>query len=407
MNELRRESEPFQGRADFLWLGDLSFEQMKARVARLPPRSAVLYTLLIVDAAGVPHERLTALTALHGSSSAPIFGLYENELGNGVVGGPYSSQRRRGEQMATAAIRVLRGDAAREPEFVVTGFEPPVYDWRELQRWNIAPARLRIGSEIRFRPPSTWEEHRTAIVAVVTVLVLQSGLIVALLWQRLGRQRAEGEARSLGGRLITAHEDERRRLARELHDDVTQRLAALAIQAAKLEGRTASVEDKATAQTMHNGLAELSEDVHALSYRLHPTVIEDLGLVEALRAECDRVARQEALRVELDTDAVPAKLPSGAAVGLFRIAQEALRNVVRHAKANAVKVALHGGNGRLVLNVRDDGAGFETSRSGNAVSLGIAGMRERMRLLDGMLDVESAPGRGTTITAWIPLPDRS
>jgi signal transduction histidine kinase len=403
VKELQRELAPFKDRANFLWLNDLSLDQMKERVANLPRHSAVFYGLMIVDAAGVPHERQNALATLYTSANAPIFSLYESELGKGVVGGPYSSQRQRGEQIAAAAHRILRGVAASEPQIRVAGFEPPLYDWRELQRWNIDLARLPAGSEVRFKPPTTWEEHRGAIVATVIVIVLQAVLITALLWQRVRRRHAEREARGLGGRLITAHEDERRRLARELHDDVTQRLAALAIQAAKLESRPAGAESRNSAHSIRDGLVELSEDVHALSYRLHPTVIEDLGLVEALRAECDRVARSEAMRVELDTGAVPAKLPADAAVGLFRVAQEALRNVARHAKASAVQVALHGGNGRLVLAVRDNGAGFADSRKASGASLGISSMRERMRQLDGTLDVDSAPGRGTTITAWVPL----
>lgn len=405
LTELQREAAPFKSRASFLWLSDLSLDQMKQQVASLPPHSAVLHALLIVDAAGVPHERQDALAALHSSANAPIFGLYENELGKGVVGGPYSSQRRRGEHMAEAAHRILRGAASAEPRIYVTGFESPVYDSRELRRWNIAPARLPAGSEVRFKPPSMWEEHRGAILATVTVIVLQAALITGLLWQRIRRRRAEREARSLGGRLITAHEDERRRLARDLHDDITQRLAALAIQAAKLEGSSNRAESGEPAHSIRDGLAQLSDDVHALSYRLHPTVIEDLGLVEALRAECDRVTHSEPLRVELDTGAVPARLPADAAVGLFRVAQEALRNVARHAKASDVRVALHGGNGRLVLAVQDNGAGFEDSRKESGASLGIASMRERMRLLDGALDVDSVPGRGTTITAWVPLPE--
>jgi signal transduction histidine kinase len=403
--ELQREAAPFKDRASFQWLSNLSLEQLKGRVASLPPHSAVLYGLLIVDAAGVPHERQDALAALHASANAPIFGLYENELGKGVVGGPYSSQRRRGEQIAAAADRILRGTVSAEPQIHVTGFEPPVYDWRELQRWNIDSARLPAGSEIRFKPPSVWEEHRGAIVATFTVMVLQAALIAALLWQRIRRRRAEREARSLGGRLITANEDERRRLARELHDDVTQRLAALAIQAAKLESTPDGAQSRESVHSIRDRLVGLSEDVHALSYRLHPTVIEDLGLVEALKAECDRVARSEPMRVELDAGAVPAKLPVDAAVGLFRVAQEALRNVARHAKASDVRVALHGGNGRLVLAVRDNGAGFADARKEGGASLGIASMRERMRLLDGALDVDSAPGRGTTVTAWVPLPE--
>lgn len=405
LTELQREAAPFKGRASFEWLSDLSFDQMKERIARLPPHSAVLYALLIVDAAGVPHERQDALAALHATANAPIFGLYENELGKGVVGGPYSSQRRRGEQMAEAAHRILLGAASSGPEIHVAGFEPPVYDWRELERWKIDRSRLPADSEIRFRPPSAWEEYSGAIVATVAAMVLQAALIITLLWQRLLRRRAEREARSLGGRLITAHEDERRRLARELHDDVTQRLAALAIRAAKLEADPAAAEGRESAHSIRDGLVELSEDVHALSYRLHPTVIEDLGLVDALRLECDRFARSEPIRVDFDAGTVPVKLPAEAAVGLFRVAQEALRNVARHAGASDVRVALHGGNGRLVLAVRDNGAGFDDPRKEQGPSLGIASMRERMRLLHGALDVDSAPGCGTTITAWVPLPE--
>ncbi|MCC6642703.1 MAG: sensor histidine kinase [Deltaproteobacteria bacterium] len=403
--QLQREATPFEGRAEFQWLSDLSLDQMKERAASLPPHSAVLYRLLIVDAAGVPHERQDALAALHASANAPIFGLYEKELGKGVVGGPYTSQRLHGEQMAEEALRILRGAASDEPQIRVTGLDPPVYDWRELERWGIDSARLPAGSEIRFAPLSMFQEHRVAIAAAVTLSVLQAALISVLLWQRIWRRRAEHEARSLGGRLITAQEDERRRLARDLHDDVTQRLAALAIQAAKLEGGSAGPQSRESVYLIRDGLVALSEDVHALSYRLHPTIIEDLGLVEALRAECDRVAHSEPLRVELDAGAIPARLPADAAVGLFRVAQEALRNVVRHAKASDVRVALHGRNGRLLLAVRDNGAGFEKVRSG--ASLGFASMRERMRLLGGTLDIESAPGHGTTISAWVPLAENA
>jgi signal transduction histidine kinase len=402
LSELQREFAPFNDRVAFLWLNELSLEQTERRLSTLPERSAVLYGLLITDAAGVPHERQDALARLHEVSRAPIFGLYENELGRGVVGGPYSSQRRRGQQMAEEANRILEGGSRSGPQARVSGFEAPVYDWRELRRWNIDEARLPPGSEIRFRPPSLWDEHRGAVIVTAIVLVLQAALIAGLLWQRNRRLGAEREAHDLGGRLITAHEDERRRVARDLHDDVTQRLAGLAIDAAKFEHDRPG---DGGAHAIRAGLVGLSEDVHALAYRLHPSVIEDLGLVEALRAECDRVARQEPLRVDLDSSAVPVQLPADLSIGLFRIAQEALRNVVRHAKATRVEVSLQRKDGGLVLAVRDDGAGFDELRKGNRVSLGLASMRERTRVLGGKLDVRSRPSRGTEIVAWVPLPE--
>lgn len=400
LNELKREFAPFSGRVKFEWLNDLSLVQVKERVATLPPRSAILFGLLIVDAAGVPHERRDGLEGLHAAANAPIFGLYESELGKGVVGGPYASQRNRGEQMAITTLDALRGGP---PRTNIADFERPVYDWRELQRWNIDPARLPADSEIRFRPPSIWEEHRVAVVASVTAVVVQAALIGALLLQRARRRRAEFDAEGLAGRLVTAHEDERRRLARELHDDVTQRLAGLAIEAAELEGGRTGAGNAEAAHSIRVGLAELGEDIHALSYRLHPSVIEDLGLVEALRIECDRVEQQGALRVSFDCRGVPKKLSADAALCLFRVAQEALRNVERHAQASKVDVSVVGRNEGIALAVRDDGAGFDSSSTAKRASLGLASMRERVRILDGRFDIESGPGIGTSLSAWLPL----
>lgn len=402
--ELQRELAPFASRVRFEWLTDLSLPQMLERVARLPPHSAVLYGLLIVDAAGVPHERQDGLASLHAVANAPIFGIYENELGKGVVGGPYSSQRLRGEHIANATLRALGAYSGSQPRLDVVGFEPPVYDWRELERWNIDRRRLPPGSEVRFKPPSIWEEHRVAVVATTTALVLQAGLIAALLAQRARRRRAEREAEGLAGRLVTAHEDERRRLARELHDDVTQRLAGLAIEAARLDGGARGTADADVVRSVREGLVELSEDVHALSYRLHPSVIEDLGLIEALRIECDRVAQQGRLDVSFDARDVPRRLRADAALCLFRVAQEALRNVERHARARNVDVSVAREDGGIALAVRDNGAGFDTAtRVGERASLGLASMRERVRLLGGRLDIESGRGAGTTLLAWVPL----
>src|SRR5207342_2593920 len=122
------------------------------------------------------------------------------------------------------------------------------------------------GSEVLFRRPSIWEEHRQVVVAGLVILVMQSALIMALVAQRTRRRRAEGESSALSGRLLTVHEDERRRLARELHDDVTQRLARLAIDAARLESAQ-TVPPSSHRPTVHADLVRLSDDVHALSYR--------------------------------------------------------------------------------------------------------------------------------------------
>jgi signal transduction histidine kinase len=289
------------------------------------------------------------------------------------------------------------------PAIETTGYEAPVYDWRALERWGIDPKRLPAGSEIRYRLPSLWDEHRALIMTAIGILVLQAALVIGLLWQRIRRRRAEEEALTLSGRLIDAHEDERRWLARELHDDITQRLAGLAIAAAGLPGSESSSTDSDAPRSIRAGLSRLSEDVHNLSYRLHPSVLDDLGLVEALKAECDRVARVESVRVVVDSDTLPQSLPKEAALGLYRVAQEALRNVGRHAKASIVQLSLALSSEGLRLTVSDDGCGFDPNLQSRRPSLGHASMRERIRLLGGSLNIQSTPGGGTKVVAWLPI----
>ncbi len=207
------------------------------------------------------------------------------------------------------------------------------------------------------------------------------------------------EIQQLAGSLLTAHEDERRRLARELHDDLTQRLARLAIDAGRMESASEVPEG---VRALREDLVRLSEDVHAMSYRLHPSVLDDLGLVEALRAECDRVARHGEMRVDVKASALPVALPAEASLCLFRVAQEALNNAARHAHASEVTVVLSSHNGGLRLAVSDNGGGFDTDSTRDRTSLGLASMRERVRLMHGELDIKSSCGGGTTVVAWVP-----
>jgi len=400
----RREFAQFANRVKIEWLNELSLEQMRARVAALPSHSAVLYAFVMIDAAGVPYERGVALQRLLEVSTAPVFSMAESEVGQGVVGGPYESQHREGELAAAAALRALSGQNTSKPVIQVVEDEAPVYDWRELKHWHIDPARLPAGSEIRFQPPSIWDEHRTLIVTAMSIFLLQAALLIGLAWQRIHRRRAEGEAMTLSGRLITAHEDERRWLARELHDDITQRLAGLAIDAARLSAAELSPADTEARRSIRGGLVQLSEDVHDLSYRLHPSVLDDLGLVEALKAECERVARVESIQVNVQADRLPQSMPKEVALGIYRVAQEALRNVARHAKASMVQLSLALNEGGLLLTITDNGRGFDPGAPARRPSVGHASMRERIRSLGGKLDIQSTPGMGSTVVAWVPIP---
>jgi len=207
------------------------------------------------------------------------------------------------------------------------------------------------------------------------------------------------EVQELAGRLLTGHEGERRRLARELHDDLTQQLARLAIDAGRMESSAGA---PGGLRALREDLVRLSEVVHAMSSRLHPSVLDDLGLIEALKAECARVARQGALRVEVNASDVPEALTAEASLCLFRVAQEALSNASRHAHASAVTVLLSSRSKGLQLAVSDNGSGFDPDRPREHASLGLLSMRERVRLLQGQFTIASTPGRGTTVVAWVP-----
>ncbi len=216
------------------------------------------------------------------------------------------------------------------------------------------------------------------------------------------QKRAEAALEDLGRRLIQAHEEERALLARELHDDLTQRLALLAIDAGRAELATPAGPQAETLRRIREGLVSISEDVHSLAYQLHPSVLEELGLAEAIRTECERLGRQGRVDVSVRLDPVPDILGKDAALCLFRVAQEALNNVFRHAGAPTASVTLRQLDGGLILAVRDDGVGFDPSNPRKGRSLGLESMRERVRLVNGTLDVESAPGHGTSVVAWAP-----
>ena len=217
------------------------------------------------------------------------------------------------------------------------------------------------------------------------------------------RRKSERTSHELSGRLIRAQEDERARLARELHDDITQRLARLAIDAgvAERDGGTAAL--IVAMRGVREGLVRVSEDVHGLSYRLHPQMLEELGLTAALKAECERFSRRESVSAELRTHGLQEPMTMDVSLCLFRVTQEALRNVGRHAHAQRVEVVVRPLEGGVQLAVRDDGVGFNPAVGHGRATLGQASMRERVNLLGGEFDVESAPGHGTTVLAWVPV----
>jgi signal transduction histidine kinase len=194
--EMRQELEPLTSRLSLVWYNDLSFEEMLKRAASLPPRSAIFWRLLNVDAAGVVHEGETALVRLGAVANAPIFSHQGALFGQGIVGGPQHSVANLGRAAATVVIRILGGEKAGEIKIALLGFAAPIFDWREMRRWGVSESRLPPGSEIYFRDPSLWNQYRAQILAICAALLAQTALISWLVFEHRRRHLAEIQSRN-------------------------------------------------------------------------------------------------------------------------------------------------------------------------------------------------------------------
>lgn len=210
------------------------------------------------------------------------------------------------------------------------------------------------------------------------------------------------ELENLAGQLLTAQEDERRRIARELHDGVTQQLAGLAIEAGQLV-RLPEHDSKRLSEGLariREQAGRLSDDVHRLSRNLHPALLDDLGLVAAIEQECRSFFERGGPPVDFEQRGNLVDLPKAVQIALYRIAQEALHNIEKHGSAHNVGLLLEG-NGRVHLRVTDDGRGFDVQSPEWRRGLGLTSMEERVRPLGGQVEVKSQPGHGTEVDVWI------
>jgi PAS domain S-box-containing protein len=221
-------------------------------------------------------------------------------------------------------------------------------------------------------------------------------------------RRAEAALRDLSGRLINAQEEERSRVARELHDDLSQRMALLSIELEQLaDGMNNSAKLRRRCESLQNQAHEISSDIHRLSYSLHPSKLDHLGLAAALKSLCEQINASGKLRVYLHQKSFAETLPKDITLCLFRIAQESLRNTVKHSQATHVRVIVHRSSDVIRLSVVDDGCGFDMGSAAFAEGLGFVGMRERLRSVGGDLEISSQRGQGSRIEVTIPLnPER-
>ena len=216
------------------------------------------------------------------------------------------------------------------------------------------------------------------------------------------RKHADEALLGMSGRLIEAHEQERTRIGRDLHDDIVQRLALLAIE---LEGvqHDSAPELSRRIDDLRKQAMQITNDVQLLSHELHSSKLEYLGIVGAIRSFCKEYGDRQKLEIDFKSHDLPAALPTDLSLSLFRVLQEALRNATKHSRVKNFEVRLWGSSDEIHLTVKDSGTGFDREAAMKSTGLGLTSMQERLRLVGGALSIESEPQRGTTIHARVPF----
>jgi signal transduction histidine kinase len=414
----RAQFKPLERDLQFTYLAGLRTNELEQRLANPPKDSIVLYLVVNRDGAGDTYHPLEYLDRVTEVARAPVYAWTDSTMGHGIVGGGLKDQQAQTEAVGQLVLRVLRGEPADGIPIEAPALQVDEVDWRQLQRWNIPVSRLPWGTRILNRDPSPWDRYRPYVVVAAILVMGQTSLIAGLLIQGKRRRLAEEQlrknqselrnsyerTRDLGARLLHAQDVERARIARELHDDISQQLALLQID---LERLNATVDGPAATLTQSTlSLSRnLSKSVHDLSHELHPEKVRLIGLMAAVRGLQRDLSARSDVSISLQHDELPPISPD-VTLCLFRVTQEALQNAVKHGSAHEVSIELRCSEGQLTLSVIDDGIGFDVERAW-AKGLGLISMAERLESIGGTLIVQSAPGEGTRLKTTVLLAEPS
>ena len=338
-------------------------------------------------------------------ANAPVYTLYQTGVGKGAVGGVVVNFVTIGKQGAKMVLGLLAGaPISKYP--VERSATDVMVDWRKFQQFGFSESNLPSPATVLFRPPTLWEKYRSYLIAGGVVILLQTILIIELALAGKLRKKSERSARVLARRLINAQEEERRRLAGELHDDVSQRLALVAIHLDTMRRSPPALRNDLIRElsVLYCETDLISSDIHQFSHELHPTILERLGLASALRRYCAEFSAHRRVEVHMATSGEESQLDRDTALAFFRIGQECLTNAVKHGGATGCKVSLTYARNRVTLAVEDNGSGFDPKSARAKTGLGIQSMRERLRSIDGTLRIQSSVFNGTTVFAQAKLP---
>jgi len=522
----------YESSLDIKYLVELPMPKLLDDLGQLPPNTVVLLTHIGLDAAGTKFVGASQADPLVvKASNAPVFGPSDVDLEHGEVGGYLNSFSSEGKNIGEIATRILNGESPRDIP-VVKGTNAYIFDWRALRRWGLKESNLPPGSIVLNRQPTIWEAYKWHVVGATFLMLLETLLILSLLWQRHRRRKAEaelaftydglclaveagsavgwdwdvkngrdrwfgdlqtmfgmpsdtysgdasefrrrvhpedgefvwkaidvarrdrkafvaefrviridgairwitaagkfyygrdGEAERMLGmavditdrkrmeetlsgisrKLLQAQEQERSRIARELHDDVNQRLAMLSVELERVQAIRSDLpaEIRTRLQELRKETMEMSADVQALSHELHTSKLEYLGLVAAMKSWCREFSERRSIEINFKAN-VSSVLPPETALSLFRILQEAVHNAAKYSGVKQVSAQITEDSDRIHLLISDSGRGFDLEAAKKGAGLGLTSMQERVRLINGTITIESRPMGGTSVHVQVPL----
>jgi signal transduction histidine kinase len=407
-NLARLQLHTLEPRVTVTYLAGLPRAELERRVAMLPEASIVYFLLFYQDGNGEntnPLEFLTRLTAL---ANRPAYSWVDAAMGRGIVGGRLENQSSLVQAAADMSTRILRGERADTIALSTADLTLPQVDSRQLRRWGIAESRVPSGTRVLYDEQdsgdSTWLQ--LAVWPVSLTVVVLAAMVVWTQRRRktsvspFGAIRLEDRLRDLGRQLLKAQEEERSRIALELHDDISQQAVALAIDLQRIiDGSTEQV--RRIVRDAQKRVKGLLKSVHDLSHRLHPANLRLVGLVSAL-SQLQRDLSRPGITITVFSENVAPILPDDVALCLFRIAQEAIQNAIKYSGARNIRVQLQGETQRITLNIIDDGTGFDVE-SAAGKGLGLLSMHERAESVGGTLKIVSRKNAGTRVQASVPL----
>jgi signal transduction histidine kinase len=430
VEDLRRAYLPFTNKVTFEWLNELSLDDMVKRVARLPPHSAIYYNHIHVDARGVPYENDRALSRLYEAANAPIFSSIDSVFGHGTVGGPLVSTERIALQTANVAVQILSGEVPNNIEIPLFGLEPPIYDWRELQRWNISEARLPAGSIVQFRKPTAWERYRWQLTGIFLALLVLTALTAWLLMERFGRRSAQLESgRRLSQIIHLNRSAELGALSTSFAHELSQPLSAIMVSADAGESLLGQHPPKDG--RVRSVLVDIREAAqHAIDVIQHlrkfmkksETEVKEFDVNEVI-ADVTRFLGREATKrsIILRVDGCQGRLLVRAdrihlqqvILNLANNAADAVADLQRADRIITIQTRLLG-DSRLEVSVSDSGPGipeqdlykvfdtfYTTKKQGTGLGLSIA--RNIIESFDGRIWAENRPEGGAVFRFTLPL----